>query len=114
MVAPTRQGYGDGEARSDGGGASARVKSALRLLVPIRLAQLPLHVVSGYVPARGGRAMARPDLPRTMAEFRDRLASEEDRRRHLVACRWPDGFRCPRRGSRDAYEPAGRELGLTA
>ena len=58
--------------------------------------------------------MARADFPRTMAEFRDRLASEEDRRRHLVACRWPDGFRRPRRGSRDAYDLAGRELGLTA
>src|SRR3954454_14897618 len=24
--------------------------------------------------------------------------------------RWPDGFRCPRRGAREAYEVAGREL----
>ena len=49
-----------------------------------------------------------------MAEFQDRFASEEDCRRHLVACRWPDGFRGPRCGSRDAYELAGCELGLTA
>ena len=83
-------------------------------VLPIRLAQLSLHVVSGHVPARGDRAMARADFPRTLAEFQDRFASEEDCRRHLVACRWPDGFRCPRRGSRDAYEPAGHELGLTA
>ncbi len=54
--------------------------------------------------------MAPPDFPRTLAEFQDRFASEEDCRRHLVACRWPDGFLCPRCGSRDAYELAGREL----
>ena len=54
--------------------------------------------------------MARPDFPRTLAEFQDRFASEEDCRRHLVACRWPDGFSCPRRGARDAYELATRGL----
>ena len=54
--------------------------------------------------------MARADLPRTLAEFQDRLASEEDCRRHLVACRWPDGFRCPRCGGGDACELATREL----
>ena len=53
--------------------------------------------------------MARPDFPRTLAEFQDRFASEEDCRRYLVACRWPDGFRCPRCGEPDAYELAGRE-----
>ena len=37
--------------------------------------------------------MARADFPRTLAEFQDRFAAEEDWRRHLVACRWPDGFR---------------------
>src|SRR5919199_2136947 len=55
-------------------------------------------------------AMARPDSPRSLAEFRDRFAAEEDRRRYLMACRWPDGFRCPRCGAREAYEVAGREL----
>ena len=54
--------------------------------------------------------MARPDFPRTLAEFQDRFASEEDCRRYLVACRWPDGFACPRCGARDAYELATREL----
>jgi transposase-like protein len=54
--------------------------------------------------------MARPDFPRTLAEFQDRFASEEDCRRHLVACRWPDGFSCPRCGARDAYELATRGL----
>src|SRR5919202_2733128 len=59
---------------------------------------------------RSVRAMARPDFPRSLAEFRDRFAAEEDRRRYLMACRWPDGFRCPRCGAREAYEVAGREL----
>ena len=54
--------------------------------------------------------MTRPDFPRTLAEFQDRFASEADCRRYLVACRWPDGFRCPRCGEPDAYGLAGREL----
>jgi transposase-like protein len=54
--------------------------------------------------------MTRPDFPRTLAEFQGRFASEEDCRRYLVACRWPDGFRCPRCGEPDAYGLAGREL----
>jgi transposase-like protein len=54
--------------------------------------------------------MARPDFPRTLAEFQGRFASEDDCRRHLVACRWPDGFACPRCGARDAHELATREL----
>src|SRR5262249_55741482 len=59
---------------------------------------------------RGVRTMARPDCPRTLAEFQGRFASEEDCRRYLVACRWPDGFRCPRCGDRDADEVAARGL----
>src|SRR5918911_1530469 len=59
---------------------------------------------------RSARAMARPDFPRSLAEFQDRFATEEDCRRHLAACRWPDGFRCPRCGEPDAYGLAGREL----
>ena len=54
--------------------------------------------------------MARADFPRTLAEFQERFASEEDCRRYLVACRWPDGFLCPRCGGRDADELAGRAL----
>ena len=52
--------------------------------------------------------MARPDFPRTLAEFQGRFASEEDCRRYLVACRWPDG--CPRCGEGDACELATRHL----
>ena len=54
--------------------------------------------------------MARPDFPRTLADFQDRFASEEDCRRYLVACRWPDGVRCPRCGGGDTYGLAGRGL----
>lgn len=54
--------------------------------------------------------MPRPDFPKTLAEFQDRFASEEDCRRYLVTCRWPDGFRCPRCGGGDAYGLAGRGL----
>src|SRR4051794_38655975 len=61
-------------------------------------------------PPRDVRAMTRPNFPRTLAEFQGRFAAEEDCRRYLVACRWPDGFRCPRCGAREAYEVAGREL----
>src|SRR3954451_8281749 len=61
-------------------------------------------------PPRAVRAMTRPDSPRTFPEFQGRFASEADCRRYLVACRWPDGFRCPRCGEPDAYELAGREL----
>src|SRR5918997_1713161 len=56
-------------------------------------------------------AMARPDFPRSLAELQSRFATEEDCRRYLVACRWPDGFRCPRCGAREAHEVAERELG---
>src|SRR4051794_25958423 len=58
---------------------------------------------------RSVRAMARPDFPRSLAEFQDRFASEADCHRYLVACRWPDGFRCPRCGGPDAY---GRDPGI--
>ncbi len=54
--------------------------------------------------------MARPDFPRSLAEFQGRFATEEGCRRYLVACRWPDGFRCPRCGAREAYEVAERGL----
>jgi hypothetical protein len=52
--------------------------------------------------------MARPDFPRSLAEFQGRFATQADCRRYLVACRWPHGFRCPRCGAREAYEVAER------
>ncbi len=48
--------------------------------------------------------MPRPPFPKTLREFQRQFASEEDCQRYLVACRWPDGFVCPRCGPRRAYE----------
>ena len=54
--------------------------------------------------------MVRPDFPRTLAEFQSRFATEDHCRRYLVACRWPDGYRCPRCAHAEAYELGAREL----
>ena len=39
--------------------------------------------------------MAGPDFPRSLAEVQARFGSAEACRGYLVACRWPNGFRCP-------------------
>lgn len=54
--------------------------------------------------------MARPGFPRTLSEFQRRFATEEQCRQYLVACRWPDGYRCPRCAQAEAYELGGRHL----
>jgi Transposase zinc-ribbon domain len=54
--------------------------------------------------------MARPDFPRSLAEFQAWFASDEACRRYLVACRWPDGFRCPGCGDGGSYLLATRDL----
>jgi transposase-like protein len=61
-------------------------------------------------PSWGVCTVARPDFPLTLAEFQERFGADEDCRRYLVACRWPDGFRCPRCGGRDAHGVAARDL----
>lgn len=48
--------------------------------------------------------MPRPPFPKTLREFQLQLASEEACQQYLAACRWPDGFVCPRCGGRHAYE----------
>src|SRR5438093_4981417 len=48
--------------------------------------------------------MSRPPFPKTLREFQSNLASEEACQKYLGACRWPDGFLCPRCGGREAYE----------
>lgn len=48
--------------------------------------------------------MARPPFPKTLREFQSKFASEEACQQYLAACRWPDGFVCPRCGNRRAYE----------
>src|SRR5512134_311983 len=52
----------------------------------------------------GVRTMARPDFPRTLAEFQSRFVTEDDCRRYLGECRWPDGYQCPRCAHAEAYE----------
>jgi hypothetical protein len=54
--------------------------------------------------------MGRPDFPRSLAEFRENFATEEACRKYLVACRWPDGFRCTRCGHGAAYAVEARNL----
>jgi transposase-like protein len=48
--------------------------------------------------------MARPPFPKTLREFQSEFASEEACQQYLAACRWPDGFVCPRCCNRRAYE----------
>ena len=48
--------------------------------------------------------MPRPPFPKTLRQFQSDFATEEACERYLVACRWPEGFLCPRCGSRRAYE----------
>lgn len=48
--------------------------------------------------------MPRPPFPKTLREFQTKFATEESCQRYLAACRWPDGFVCPRCGNRRAYE----------
>ena len=47
--------------------------------------------------------MARPGFPRSLREFQRQFASEESCQEYLAACRWPDGFKCPRCGNQHAY-----------
>jgi transposase-like protein len=50
--------------------------------------------------------MPRPSFPKSLRQFQAEFASEEACQRYLAACRWPDGFVCPRCGHRRAYELA--------
>lgn len=54
--------------------------------------------------------MPRPDFPLTIMEFQERFATEEACRAYLLASRWPDGFRCPACGGREAGEMHRRRL----
>jgi transposase-like protein len=46
----------------------------------------------------------RPPFPRTLRQFQSEFATEEACQQYLAACRWPDGFTCPRCGHGKAYE----------
>jgi transposase-like protein len=46
----------------------------------------------------------RPSFPKTLRQFQSDFATEEACQQYLAACRWPDGFICPRCGHGRAYE----------
>jgi transposase-like protein len=48
--------------------------------------------------------MPRPPFPKTLRQFQSDFATEEACQQYLTACRWPDGFICPRCGHGKAYE----------
>lgn len=48
--------------------------------------------------------MPKPAFPKTLRQFQRDFASEESCQQYLAACRWPDGFICPRWGHRRGYE----------
>ena len=47
--------------------------------------------------------MARPDFPISLRAFQLAFPDEAACARYLTACRWPEGFRCPRCGNNRAY-----------
>src|SRR6202162_186121 len=48
--------------------------------------------------------MPRSPFPKTLREFQSKFACEEPCQQYLAACRWPEGFVCPRGGNRRSYE----------
>jgi len=50
--------------------------------------------------------VARPPFPKTLRQFQTDFATDEACQQYLAACRWPDGFTCPRCGHGRAYELA--------
>jgi transposase-like protein len=50
----------------------------------------------------------RPPFPKNLPEFQRQFATEEACEQYLAACRWPDGFVCPRCQHRRAYTVAHR------
>ena len=47
--------------------------------------------------------MPRPAFPRNLRDFQRQFASEEACQQYLAACRWSNGFRCPRCAHQRAY-----------
>jgi len=54
--------------------------------------------------------MARPDFPKTLAQFQAQFRDEAACRRYLAACRWPEGYQCRRCQHRVAFELPRRGL----
>jgi len=48
--------------------------------------------------------MPRLPFPKTLRQFQSEFATEEACQQYLAACRWPNGFICPRCGHGRAYE----------
>src|SRR5258705_2651073 len=46
----------------------------------------------------------RPPFPKTLRQFQAEFATEDACQQYRAACRWPDGFICPRCGHGQAYE----------
>jgi len=47
--------------------------------------------------------VARPSFPRNLREFQRQFATEDACQDYLAACRWPNGFVCPRCGHTRGY-----------
>ena len=52
--------------------------------------------------------MPRPPFAKMLREFQTKFDSEEVCQEYLAACRWSDGFVCPRSAHRRVYESLGR------
>lgn len=52
--------------------------------------------------------MARVPFPKSLRPFQAQFGSEEGCADYLAACRWPEGFACPRCGHARAYALVGR------
>lgn len=54
--------------------------------------------------------MARPDFPKTVFDFQNRLRTEEAQLEFLIQSRWPDGFVCSRCGHKEYFWQGTRKL----
>lgn len=45
-----------------------------------------------------------PAFPKNLYQFQSQFDTEEACQEYLFSCRWPEGFVCPRCGSRNTYE----------
>lgn len=58
--------------------------------------------------------MPRPAFPKDLRQFQRQFGSDEACQEYLAACRWPEGFACPRCGHARAYRLANRRWQCTA
>lgn len=52
--------------------------------------------------------MPRPTFPKNLPEFQRQFGTDDACQQYLAACRWPDGFVCPRCAGRRAYALSAR------